>query len=53
MPIVIGVVDKATRVTKKASTPVKDGVNVLKAVPGVDYVLVDKQTGAAPHDPRR
>lgn len=48
MPIVIGVVDKATRVTKKASTPVKDGVNVLKAVPGVDYVLVDKQTGAAP-----
>lgn len=48
MPIVIGVVDKATRVTKKASTSVKDGVNVLKAVPGVDYVLVDKQTGAAP-----
>ncbi|HAS8351884.1 TPA: hypothetical protein I7721_12355 [Vibrio vulnificus] len=48
MPIVIGVVDKATRVTKKASTPVKDGVNVLKAVPGVDYVLVDKQTGTAP-----
>lgn len=48
MPIVIGVVDKATRVTKKASTSVKDGVNVLKPVPGVDYVLVDKQTGAAP-----
>lgn len=48
MPIVIGVVDKATRVTKKASTSVNDGVNVLKAVPGVDYVLVDKQTGAAP-----
>lgn len=48
MPIVIGVVDKATRVTKKASTSVKDGVNVLKAVPGVDYVLVDKQTGVAP-----
>ncbi len=48
MPIVIGVVDKATRVTKKAVTSVKDGVNVLKAVPGVDYVLVDKQTGTAP-----
>ncbi|MBW5405673.1 hypothetical protein ACISK3_11645 [Morganella morganii] len=48
MPIVIGVVDKATRVTKKADTSVKDGVNVLKAVPGVDYVLVDKQTGSAP-----
>ena len=48
MPIVIGVVDKATRVTKKADTSVKDGVNVLKAVPGVDYVLVDRQTGSAP-----
>ncbi|RUT65153.1 hypothetical protein CKG00_01070 [Morganella morganii] len=48
MPIVIGVVDKATRVTKKADTSVKGGVNVLKAVPGADYVLVDKQTGSAP-----
>lgn len=48
MPIVIGVVDKATRVTKKATTSVRDGVNVLKAVPGVDYVLVDKQTGVSP-----
>ncbi|WP_317419162.1 MULTISPECIES: hypothetical protein [unclassified Morganella (in: enterobacteria)] len=50
MPIVIGIVDKATRVTKKAETTVKNGVNVLKAMPGVDYVLVDKQTGSAPRE---
>ncbi|WP_413495120.1 hypothetical protein [Morganella psychrotolerans] len=48
MPIVIGVVDKTTRITKKAGPSVKNGVSVLKAIPGVDYVLVDKQTGAAP-----
>ena len=48
MPIVIGVVDKATRITKKADSFVKNGINVLKAIPGVDYVLVDKQTGAGP-----
>ena len=48
MPIVIGVVDKATRITKKAAPFVKNGVSVLKAIPGVDYVLVDKQTNAAP-----
>ncbi|MEM8239708.1 hypothetical protein Q4R49_18550 [Morganella morganii subsp. sibonii] len=50
MPIVIGIVDKATRVTKKAETTVKNGVNVMKAMPGVDYVLVDKQTGSAPRE---
>ncbi|MEM8058791.1 hypothetical protein [Morganella morganii] len=50
MPIVIGIVDKATRVTKKAEPTVKNGVNVLKAMPGVDYVLVDKQTGSAPRE---
>ncbi|MDM8751274.1 hypothetical protein [Morganella morganii] len=50
MPIVIGIVDKATRVTKKAETAVKNGVNVMKAMPGVDYVLVDKQTGSAPRE---
>ena len=32
MPIVIGIVDKATRVTKKAETTVKNGVNVMKAI---------------------
>ncbi len=50
MPIVIGIVDKATRVTKKAETTVKNGVNVMKAMPGVDYVLFDKQTGSAPRE---
>ena len=50
MPIVIGIVDKAIRVTKKAETTVKNGVNVMKAMPGVDYVLVDKQTGSAPRE---
>lgn len=48
MSIVIGVVDKISRVAKFATTTKKGNTLFLHAQEGMDYIVVDKQTGFAP-----
>lgn len=47
MSIVIGVVDKISRVAKFATTTKKGNTLFLHAQEGMDYIVVDKQTGFA------
>ncbi|KAA8713456.1 Ig-like domain-containing protein, partial [Morganella psychrotolerans] len=48
MSIVIGIVDKISRIAKFTSTTKKGNTLFLHAQEGMDYVVVDKQTGFAP-----
>ncbi|EMD0829168.1 hypothetical protein VP018_000944, partial [Morganella morganii] len=48
MSIVIGVVDKISRVAKFTTTTKKGNTLFLHAQEGMDYIVVDKQTGFAP-----